>query len=118
MKIQSNERCHFANEELRDFLRQAKVLADKSDTIREADVLALSTRIAGNAPEVGDASRGETLDAGLRVEIGEYVKNLRAVQSTLERVRCEIFAQKLQMEMVNRHLDNLPGWSYLRHQTN
>ncbi|HVA94223.1 MAG TPA: hypothetical protein VNI36_04895 [Candidatus Dormibacteraeota bacterium] len=118
MKIQSNERCHTANEELRDFLRQAEVLADKSGTVREADVIALSSRLAGNAPEVGDASRGETLDAGLRVEIGEYVKNLRAVQSTIERVRYEILAHKLQTEMVNRQHDNLPGWPYLRHQTN
>ncbi len=114
MELHKSERCHSANDELRDFLRQAEDLANETGMIREGDVSALSMRLSNCVPEVGDASRGETLDSGLRIEIAEYVKNLRALQSTLEKVHSVILIRKLQMEAAKRRLDKLPAWTNAR----
>jgi hypothetical protein len=117
METQTSERCHFANEELRDFLRQAENLASETTTIREEDVCELSMHLISRAPEIGDASRGETLDAGLRMEIGEYVKNLRALQTTLEMVHSAVIARKLRMEKAKRRLGAFPEWPSAHYQT-
>jgi len=69
------------------------------------------------APEIGDASRSETLDTSLQHEIAEYVKNLRALQSVLEKVRCAMLARQVQLEAAKRHMDRLQGWVDLDPET-
>jgi len=99
-----------ANQELRDFLRRVENLANGNGTITEGDLKTLSQRLSNLAPEIGDASHSETLDAGLRIEVAEYVKNLRALQIALEKVRCIMLARKLLLESAKRHLVGLQGW--------
>jgi len=80
MKNQTHTRFLSANQKLRDFLRRAEGLATKSGTVTEKDLKQFSMRLMTLAPEIGDASRSETLDTSLQHEIAEYVKNLRALQ--------------------------------------
>ncbi len=112
-----HERFLSANQDLRDFLRRVENLANGTDTIADSDLKALSVRLSTLAPEVGDASRGETLDAGLRNEVAEYVKNLRALQIALERVRCIMLGRKVQLDSAKRHLYGLQGWVNAYNQT-
>jgi len=111
------KRFSAANEELRGFLRRADGLANGTASISEGDLKSLSQRIANLAPEVGEASRGETLDEILQNEIAEYVKNLRALQTSLEKVRCIMLARKVQIESAKRHLDGVQNWVKAYNQT-
>ena len=117
--MERNKHEHFlsANQELRDFLGRVDGLASGTCSITEKDLQSLSQRLSSLAPEVGDASRGETLDTDLQCEIAEYVKSLRALQTALERVRCFMLARKLQIEGEKRHLEGLQGWVSAYRQT-
>ena len=114
---QKHARFAIANEDLSEFLRRVDGLAAGTASITEGDLLALSHRLSTIAPEVGDASRGETLDTALQEEIGRYVKNLRALQEALEKVRCVMLARKMQIESAKRHLHGLQSWVNAYNQT-
>src|SRR5882724_7469062 len=103
MERHKHERFLSANQELRDFLQRVEGLTSGTCSISEGDLQALSRRLSNLAPEVGDASRSETLDASLRNEVAEYVNNLRALQTALEKVRCVMLARKMQIESQKRH---------------
>jgi ABC-type phosphate transport system auxiliary subunit len=105
-----HERFVAANEELRGFLHRVDGLVRGTDSVSEGDLRSVSQRIANLAPEVGDASRGANLDAQLQQEIAEYVRNLRALQTALEKVRCVMLARKLQIESAKRHVEGVKGW--------
>src|ERR1700685_337812 len=117
MDQHKHERFLCANQGLRDFLRRVENLVKGTGTITDGDLRVLSRRLSTLAPEVGDASRSETLDADLRNEVAEYVKNLRALQTALEKVRCIMLARKLQLEGARRHLHGLQGWVNAYSQT-
>jgi predicted nucleic acid-binding Zn-ribbon protein len=117
MGAEKHERFVSANDELRDFLHRVEGLASGTCSIGESDLQSLSQRLSNLAPEIGDASRGETLDADLQNEIAKYVKNLRALQTALEKVRCFMLARKMQLEAEKRHLDGLQGWVNAYNQT-
>jgi uncharacterized protein YigA (DUF484 family) len=110
MDYQRHERFAAANQELSQFLRRVDGLATGTESITERDLQALSQRISTLAPEVGDASRGAALDGEIQEEIAEYVTNLRALQSALEKVRCVMLARKLQLDGAKRHLNGLQKW--------
>jgi len=61
MEHQTHARFFSANQELRDFLRRAECLAHGIGTVTEEDLKTISLRLLNLAPEVGDASRSETL---------------------------------------------------------
>jgi hypothetical protein len=105
-----HERFLSANQDLRDFLHRVDKLAEGTGTITDSDLKSLSARLSTLAPEIGDASRSETLDAGLRNEVAEYVKNLRALQTALEKVRCIMLARKYQLDSAKRHLYGMQEW--------
>jgi hypothetical protein len=113
-----HERFLCANQELRDFLCRVENLAKGKGTITDADLKALSQRLSTLAPEVGDASRSETLDADSRSEVAEYVKNLRALQIALEKLHFIMLARKSQLEGAKRHLCGLQRWVNAYSQTN
>ncbi len=117
MNQQKHERFAIANQELTDFLRRIDGLARGTATVTEKDLQALSQRLSMLAPEVGDASRGETLDAELQNEIAKYVKNLRSLQIELEKLRCVMLARKVQLDNERRHLYGLQSWVNAYHQT-
>src|SRR4029077_8997951 len=117
MNQYNHERFLSANQELRDFLRRVENLVHGTGTITDGDLKALSRRLSNLAPEIGDAAHSETLDAGLRNEVAEYVKNLRALQIALEKVRCIMLARKIQLESAKRHLVGLQGWVNAYSQT-
>lgn len=117
MEYLIHERFLAANQELRDFLSRVDGMTTGTCSITEKDLRSLSQRLSILAPEVGDASRGETLDSGLQQEIAEYVKNLRALQTALEKVRCFMLARKVQIESEKRHLGGVQGWIKAYHQT-
>ena len=110
MENQTHARFLSANQELRDFLRRAEGMANKAGTVSEEDLEKISLRLMNLGPEVGDASRSETLDTGLLNEVAEYVKNLRALQSALEKVRGVIPARRARAKSDKRRTDGLQGW--------
>jgi hypothetical protein len=110
MDQHKHARFLIANQELREFLRRVENLTQGTGTISDGDLKILSRRLSTLDPEVGDASRSETLDTELRNEVAEYVKNLRALQTALEKVRCIMLGRKLQIEGARRHLHGLQGW--------
>jgi septal ring factor EnvC (AmiA/AmiB activator) len=116
MVNQTHARFLSANQELRDFLRRAEGLANKSGTVTERDLKNVSLPLMTLAPEIGDAARSETLDASLQQEIAEYVKNLRALQGALEKVRCVLLARRAQLKAANLHTDGLQRWADLHPQ--
>jgi hypothetical protein len=105
-----HEQFAAANDELRGFLHRVDGLARGTESVSEGDLRSVSQRIANLAPEVGDASRGATLDEPLRQEIAEYVRNLRALQTALEKVRCVMLARKAHLESAKRHVVGVKGW--------
>ena len=110
MENRKHERFAVANNELSEFLERVHALAKGTESITEGDLESLSRRLSMLAPEVGDASRGEILDEGLQNEIDKYVKNLRALQLGLERVRCIMLTRKAQLDSAKRHLHGLQSW--------
>jgi hypothetical protein len=110
MEHQMHVRILSANEELRDFLWRVERLSNGTGTVSEDDLQQITQRLLNLTPEIGDASRSETLNAGLQMEIAEYVKNLRALQGALERVRSVTRARRAQLESAKRHKDNPQSW--------
>jgi hypothetical protein len=110
MESNKHERFFSANKELRNFLQRVEGVASGTCSFTEGDLNTLSQRLTNLAPEIGDASRGETLDAVLRNEIAEYVMNLRALQTALEKIRCFMLSRKMQLETRHRRLNGLQGW--------
>jgi|HubBroStandDraft_6_1064221.scaffolds.fasta_scaffold106725_1 hypothetical protein len=117
MDDQKHERFLSANQELRGFLHRVENLVNGTGTITDGYLKALSQRLSNLAPEIGDASHSETLDAGSRNEVAEYVKNLRALQSALEKVHSIMLARKLQLKSSRRHLVGFQGWVNAHSQT-
>jgi hypothetical protein len=111
MENQKHERFLSANQELRAFLRRARDVARGIYTISEADLQSLSRRLSNCGYSVGEASRSETLDADLRSEIAEYVRNLRAIQKTLEKVRGVLQARRKRLETTEGRFAGLHGWA-------
>jgi hypothetical protein len=117
MDNEKHERFATANRELSDFLKRVDGLSSGRESISERDLLSLSERLNTLSPEIGDATRGATLDQFLQNEIDTYVKNLRALQTAMEKVRCIMLARKFQLENAKRHLNGLQAWVNAYNQT-
>ena len=113
----THERFASANRDLRDFLMRVEALGNGTGMISEEDMKRISQRLLTLAPEVGDASRSKTLDAALKAQIDEYVRNLKSMQRALEKVCCIMLARKSQLEAAKRHMEGLRGWVSAYHQT-
>ena len=83
----NHDRLTDANRELRDLLLRAIRLANEDGRATEPELMAVAAHLLPLAPEIGDASRGETLDADSRDEIAEFVRTFRALQQAVEKVR-------------------------------
>jgi len=109
MENQTHARFLAANQELRDFLRRVASPANGTGKATEEDLEKISLRLMNLAPEVGDASRSETLDTGLLSEVAEYVMNLRALHRALEKVRGVMPARRAQSESKKRRTNEIQG---------
>jgi hypothetical protein len=112
----NHDRFIAANQQLRDLLRRAAGFANGNGASTERDLMTVLGRLLALKPEIGDASRGETLDAQLRDEIAEYVKNFRALQRTVEKIRNVMLARRMQLETATRDIDGLLGWARTNQQ--
>ena len=116
METQTHERFAIANRELSEFLQRVDGVASGKESITESDLQSLSQRLQTLDPEVGDASRGATLDQFLQNEIDKYVKSLRALQTALEKVRCMMLTRKFQLEGSKGHLHGVQARINAYHQ--
>jgi hypothetical protein len=112
MELAKHQRFFAANQELRDFLRRAEGLASQSGTVNEEELNAIWPRLPDLAPEVEDTAGCEMLDDELQEEIAAYVKNFRALQQTVETIRCVILARHAELEAPKRQLRGLHGWGH------
>jgi hypothetical protein len=87
MELLNHERCVAGNKELRDILRRAEALVNRTGGATQEDLKAILARLLDRAPEIGDASHSETLDARLLEEVAEYVRNFNALQQVIVRIR-------------------------------
>jgi hypothetical protein len=117
MEDETHARFLWANQELRAFLRRVERLANGTGTANENDLQKAAQHLLNLAPEIGDAARGETLDAGLQLEIAEYVTNMRALQDALEKVRCVMLARRTQFETTKHRVDCPQSWVNAYHET-
>ena len=118
MELYQHERFVAANQELRGFLRRTEAFARGTGTVTERELKTILARLQNLGPEVGDASRSETLDAQSRVEIAEYVRNLLALQRTVENIRRVMLCRRAQLKAAKSHLDGLQSWIHAYQQTN
>ena len=116
MELCKHERFQAANQELRGFLRRIEAMANGSATVTEAELKTILDRMLTLAPEVGDASRSETLDGNLLGGIEEYVQNFRALQQAIEKIRCVILG-RLHLEIAKRQSGSLENWAQSLQQT-
>jgi hypothetical protein len=117
MEFHTHERFQAANQELHGFLRRVEVLANGAGTVTEPELKTILNRMLTLAPEVGDASRSETLDGNLLDGIELYVQNFRALQQAIEKIRRAILGRRLQLEIAKRHLGSLENWARALQQT-
>jgi hypothetical protein len=111
-KMANHDRFTAANQELRELLRRAARFASGSSMATERDLMTALVRLLALKPEIGDASRGVILDTQLRDEIAEYVKNFRALQQTVEKIREVMLARRVQFETATPDIEALLGWAH------
>jgi hypothetical protein len=117
MELIDHERFLAGNEELRQLLRRANGVSNADGRATEADLLAIQARLQNLTPAIGDASRGETLDARLLGEVAEYINNLRALQTTIERIRNAPVDRRAPSENPKRQVESLESWLHEQLQT-
>ena len=100
MERHKHDRVRSANKELRGLVRQAENAADGTSLISWGGFQILSHRLSLRRCSIGEASRVETLDADLRSEIGEYVRNFRVFQAALEKVRRVMSSRQKRLEAI------------------
>jgi hypothetical protein len=110
MEKQTHPRFLSANQELRSALQRLESVANGTETVTDKDLNNISVRLMTVAPQVGDASRSETLDGDLQYEVAEYVKNIGALQGAMKKVCCVRMATRVHIDAEKRSADGLPNW--------
>ena len=118
MKRPNHGRFIAGNQELREILRRAEKLEKVPGTTNDRNLMKIGIRLLNQTPEIGDASRCETLDRALLDEVAEYVKNLLALQKVIETFRSAPVDRRAPTEAAKGLIDGLNGWIYsYRHAT-
>jgi hypothetical protein len=117
MQPLNHDRFIAGNQELREILRRAEGLENLDGRVSEQDVKVIGARLLNVTPEVGDASRTETLDACLLTEVAEYVTNLRSLQRAIEKINCSPFDRRVLSESQTNHPEGLQEWLHEYLQT-
>jgi hypothetical protein len=111
------DRFFSANRELGKFLEQVDALVRGTSDVGPGELRAIGRLLEIMAPEIGEASLAVSADAALQAQIQVYVGNLRALQASLEQVRCVMFARLTQIAAARQHMDGLQGWANAYRQT-
>ena len=106
-----------ANRELRNFLERVDGMVHGTGDVGPGELRAIGRLLETMAPEIGEVSLDVFADAALQAQIQEYVGNLRALQASLEQVRCVMFARLTQIDAARQHMDGLQGWANAYRQT-
>jgi|SRR6267378_386334 len=106
-----------ANCELRNFLQRVDALVHGTGEVGPGELRAIGRLLETMTPDIGEASHPVSADAALQAQIQEYVGNLRALQASLEQVRCVMFARLTQIDAARQHMDGLQGWANAYRQT-
>ena len=106
-----------ANRELRNFLEKVDALVHGTSDVGPGELRAIGRLLETLAPEIVEASPAVSADAALHAQIQEYIRNLQALQASLEQVRCVMFARLAQIEAARQHMAGLHGWSHAYRQT-
>lgn len=106
-----------ANRELRNFLDRVDAMVHGTGDVGPGELRAIGRLLEAMSPEIGEASPAVSGDAPLQGQILEYIGNLRALQVSLEQVRCVMFARLTQIDAARQHMDGLQGWANAYRQT-
>jgi len=106
-----------ANRELHNFLERVDGMVHGIGDVGPGELRAIGRLLETMAPEIGEASHAVSADVALQPQIQEYVGNLRALQASLEQVRCVMFARLTQIDAARQHMDGLQGWANAYRQT-
>jgi len=111
------DRLLSANRELGSFLQRVDELVHGTSNIDAGELRAVSRLLESMAPEIGETSPAVSLDSGLQMQIQDYIGNLRALQTSLEQVRCVMFARLAQIDAARQHMNGLQSWADAYRQT-
>jgi hypothetical protein len=117
MPTDRSSRLLSANRELRSFLARVDGMVHGTADIGAGDLRELGRLLRSMAPEISEGSSHVSVDAALRALIQEYTGNLRALQSSLDQVRCVMLARRVQMEAAGQRLQGLQSWTSAYRQT-
>jgi hypothetical protein len=117
MEILNHERFVAGNNELREILGRAERLENRTGGGSREELTIIQAHLLAGTPEIGDASRSETLDAPLLDEVAEYVRNLRALQHVIEKIRVAMADRRVASIAAKHHSHGLRGWIHGSRQT-
>ncbi len=116
MEQVKHDRFYYANQTLQGYLHRMEGIIRGTCPISEIDLSTIQRRLSNSSFSVGESSRGETLDADLQNEIGEYVTNLNAVQNALESLRKVMPSRRTRLQNKNPTRTGLLGFAGTSHQ--
>lgn len=105
------------NSELRDFLERADTLVHGTGDIDAGELGVVHRLLESTGARIGEASRSAAIDAALRAELQTYADRLRALEVSLNQVRCVVLARRAQLEAAQQHMHGLRDWVNAYRQT-
>ena len=106
-----------ANREVQVFLKRVEDLVQGRGDIGGDDLRRIGRLLQSMAPELGELSREVSTNAGMQAPIREYASNLRALQTSFERIRCVMLARRVQLDAERQRLNQLHRWADAYRQT-
>ena len=100
-----------ANRELRGFLERVNELVHGPSDVGPGELRTIGLLLETMAPVIAEKPTAVAVDAGLQTQFLEYIANLRALQTSLEQVRCVMFARLTQIDAAREHMNGLQGWA-------
>ena len=117
MQADQHNRLLSANRELHSCLERMDALVHGKSDIGADELRALGQLLEATTPEVSEAKRNVPVDAVVQSQVQEYIGNLRALQVSLEQVRCVMLARRADLDVARQHIQGLQGWVDAYRQT-
>jgi len=106
-----------ANRDLESFLQRVDQLVHGAGEIDADQWQAVRRLVASLAPDVPEASLQAAADPLLDAQLRAYAANLRALEASLNQVRCVMLARRAHTDAAQRHVDGLRSWVNAYRQT-